>query len=102
MLVSVEKVLEKLKDKASPDKLEGMARFGIAVEQRLGVAVPDMRKLAKELGKNHELALDLWSTGIDEAKIVAGMIDDPDKLTADQMDDWVKGLNSWTSVIRYV
>ncbi len=95
MMVSVEKVLEKLKEKASPDKLEGMARFGIAVEQRLGVTVPDMRKLAKELGKNHELALELWSTGIDEAKIVAGMIADPNKLTADQMDDWVKGLNSW-------
>ena len=52
-------------------------------------------KLAKELGKNHELALELWSTGIDEAKIVAGMIADPNKLTTDQMDDWVKGLNSW-------
>jgi len=95
MMVSVEKVLEKLKDKASPDKLEGMARFGIAVEQRLGVAVPDMRRLAKGLGKNHELALELWSTGIDEAKIVAGMIADPKKLTADQMDDWVRGFNSW-------
>ena len=95
MTVSVEKVLEKLKDKASPDKLEGMARFGIAVEQRLGVAVPDMRRLAKGLGKNHELALELWSTGIDEARIVAGMIADPKKLTADQMDDWVRGFNSW-------
>ena len=94
-MVFVERVLEKLKDKASPDQLEGMARFGIAVEQRLGVSVPDMRMLAKELDRNHELALGLWSTGIDEAKILAGMIADPNKLTADQMDDWVKDLNSW-------
>jgi len=94
-MVSVENVLEKLRDKARPDQLEGMARFGMAVEQRLGVAVPDMRKLAKELGKNHVLALKLWNTGITEAKILAGMIADPNKLTAEQMDDWVKDFNSW-------
>ena len=94
-MVSLGAVLERLRDKARPDQLEGMSGFGMAVEQRLGVAVPDMRKLAKELGKNHELALELWSTGIAEAKIVAGMIADPDKLTADQMDDWVKDFNSW-------
>ena len=95
MMVSVEGVLEKLKDKARPEQLEGMSRFGMTVEQRLGVSVPDMRKMAKELRKNHELALELWSTGIAEAQIVAGMIADPNKLTEDQMDDWVKDLNSW-------
>jgi 3-methyladenine DNA glycosylase AlkD len=94
-MVSAEMVLEKLKDKARPDQLEGMSRFGIAVEQRLGVSIPDMRKIAKELGKNHQLALELWSTGIAEAKILAGMIAEPKKLTAVQMDDWVKDFNSW-------
>jgi len=94
-MVSVETVMERLKDKARPDQLAGMARFGMATEQRLGVAVPDMRKLAKELGKNHELALELWSTGIAEPRIVAGMIADSAKLTSDQMEDWVKDLNSW-------
>ena len=54
-----------------------------------------MRKLAKEIGKDHKLALDLWKTGIAEARIVAAMIDDPDKLNEEQMDDWVKGINSW-------
>jgi 3-methyladenine DNA glycosylase AlkD len=67
----------------------------MAVEQRLGVSVPDMRKLAKEIGKDHKLALDLWRTGIAEARIVAGMVGDPAKLTEEQMEDWVKGINSW-------
>jgi 3-methyladenine DNA glycosylase AlkD len=67
----------------------------MAVEQRLGVSVPDMRKLAKEIGRDHKLALDLWRTGIAEARIVAAMIDDPAKLTDEQMEDWVKGINSW-------
>jgi 3-methyladenine DNA glycosylase AlkD len=92
---SVEEVVEKLKEKARPDQLEGMARFGIVPENRLGLSIPDMRKLAKDTGKDHELALGLWKTGILDARIVAAMIDEPDKVTESQMDDWVKDLNSW-------
>ena len=66
---SVEDVLEKLKKKARPDQLEGMARYGMTVEKRLGVSIPELRLLAKETGRNHELALELWKTGIDETRI---------------------------------
>jgi 3-methyladenine DNA glycosylase AlkD len=94
-MASVKDVLDKLQSKAQPEQLEGMARYGIPVEQRLCVSVPDMRKLAKEIGRDHKLALGLWRTGIGEARILAAMIDDPDKLTEEQMEDWVKGINSW-------
>ena len=94
-MVSVSEVLNRLKAKAKADRLEGMARYGMAVERRLGVSVPGMRKLAKELGKNHQLALELWKTGIAEAKIVAAMIDEPEKVTEKQMEEWVKAINSW-------
>jgi len=88
-------VLEKLKKKARPDQLEGMARYGMTVEKRLGVSIPELRLLAKEIGKDHKLSLELWKTGIDEAKILAAMVDDPQKLTEEQMEDWVKDINSW-------
>ena len=94
-MTSVKDVLDKLKSKAQPEQLKGMAKYGMTVEQRLGVSVPDMRKLAKEIGRDHKLALDLWRTGIAEARIVAAMIGDPDKLTEEQMEEWVKGINSW-------
>ncbi|HXZ95076.1 MAG TPA: DNA alkylation repair protein [Dehalococcoidia bacterium] len=94
-MASVKDVLDKLRSKAQPEQLKGMAKYGMAVEQRLGVSVPDMRKLAKELGRDHKLALDLWRTGIAEARIVAGMVDDPAELTEEQMEEWVKGINSW-------
>ena len=94
-MVSVKDVLDKLQSKARPDQLEGMAKYGMAVERRLGVSVPEMRKLAKDIGKDHKLALELWKTGIAEARIVAAMVDDPDKLTEEQMEDWVKDINSW-------
>ena len=94
-MASVKDVLDKLQSKAQPEQLEGMAKYGMTVEQRLGVSVPDMRKLAKEIGRDHKLALDLWRTGIAEARIVAAMVGDPDKLTEEEMEDWVKGINSW-------
>jgi 3-methyladenine DNA glycosylase AlkD len=94
-MASVKDVLDKLQSKARAEQLKGMAKYGMTVEQRLGVSVPDMRKLAKEIRRDHKLALDLWRTGIAEARIVAGMIGDPAKLTEAQMEDWVKGINSW-------
>ena len=94
-MASVKDVLDKLQSKAKPEQLEGMAKYGMTVEKRLGVSVPDMRKLAKELGRDHKLALSLWRTGIAEARIVAGMIGDPAKLTEEQMEEWVKDINSW-------
>jgi 3-methyladenine DNA glycosylase AlkD len=94
-MVSVKEVLKKLKSKARPDQLEGMARFGLTPDMRWGISVPDMRRIAKETGKNHYLALELWKTRIQEARMVAGMIGDPEQLTNEQMEEWVKDFNSW-------
>lgn len=94
-MISVDDVLRQLKIKARPDQLAGMARYGIVVEKRLGVSIPELRKLAKEIGKNHDLALELWKTGISDAMILASLIAKPEKLTEEQMEEWVKDFNSW-------
>ena len=52
-LASVDEVLKKLKAKARPDHVGGMVRYGMVAERRLGVSVPDIRKTAKEYGKDH-------------------------------------------------
>ena len=88
-------VLERLREKARADRLDGMARCGIVTENRLGVSVPDMRRLAKELGKDHGLALQLWKTGVQEARILAALMDDAHAVTEEQMEEWVKDFNSW-------
>ena len=87
--------LDLLQSDARPGEVAGMARFGINPEGRLGLSVPAMRRIAKTLGRDHELALALWNTGLPEARIVAGMLAEPAKLTSSQMDDWVKGFASW-------
>ena len=88
-------VLKKLKSLANPKAIKGMARFGINVDNAFGVSIPNVRALAKEIGKDHKLAQELWKSGIHEARILAGLIDEPDKVTEKQMDKWVKDFNSW-------
>ncbi|MDD4898140.1 MAG: DNA alkylation repair protein [Methanocellales archaeon] len=92
---SAESVVKELREKAVPDQLDGMARYGMVTEQRMGVSIPEIRKMAKQLDKDHKLALELWNTGIAEARILASMIGDPKKMTEDLMEDWVKDFNSW-------
>ncbi|MBL7200139.1 MAG: DNA alkylation repair protein [Anaerolineae bacterium] len=92
---SVDQVIEQLQALSRPDQLEGMARYGMTVEKRLGVSIPHLRKLAKGIGVDHGLALALWETGIAEARIVAAMVDVPEEVTEAQMEDWVAGLDSW-------
>ena len=84
-----------LQQNARPEELEGMARFGIAGDNRLGLSVPAMRHIARTLGHDHALALALWDTGIPDARIVAGMVAEPARLTSRQMDAWAKGFASW-------
>ncbi|MDD2777874.1 MAG: DNA alkylation repair protein [Methanocellales archaeon] len=92
---SAESVVKELRERAVPDQLDGMARYGMVTEQRMGVSIPEIRKMAKQLDKDHKLALELWNTGIAEARILASMIGDPKKMTEDLMEDWVKDFNSW-------
>jgi 3-methyladenine DNA glycosylase AlkD len=94
-MADFKQVIEELQGLGRPDQLEGMARFGIVGEGRLGVSIPQLRKMAKGIGKDHALALGLWGSGIPDARILAAMVDEPEKLSARQMDEWVCGFNSW-------
>jgi 3-methyladenine DNA glycosylase AlkD len=92
---SVNDIINKLRSKANPNNLEGMACYGISTANRLGNSIPDLRKIAKETGKNHKLALKLWEKGIDETKILASMIGEEDRLTEEEVEKWVTDFNSW-------
>lgn len=94
-MVSLDEALQLLKCKAVPENIPGMKRYGMSEEGRLGVSVPEMRAIAKKLGKNHLLAQQLWDSGYAEARILASMVDEPEVLSEEQMDRWVQELNSW-------
>ena len=87
--------LKLLHEHARPGELAGMARFGIVGDNRLGLSMPAMRSIAKTLGQDHALATALWDTGIPDARIVAGMVAEPARLTSRQMDAWARDFASW-------
>ena len=94
-MMPLDEVMGRLRVLARPGEIEGMARFGMTPDHRLGLSVPAMRQLAKEIGKDHALALQLWDTGIPDAQMVAAMIDRPQDVTEAQMEAWVADFNSW-------
>ena len=81
-----------------PKAVEGMARFGIQSSNSFGVSVPKLRALARTVGRDHLLAMRLWETGLHDARLLATMVDDPDEVTIDQMDKWVRDFDSWDVV----
>jgi 3-methyladenine DNA glycosylase AlkD len=92
---TLQEVLEMLEASADPENLEGMKRYGIQSEKRLGVRVPDLRAIAKIVGKDHELAFSLWQTGIEDARILACLVDIASQVSEEQMEAWVADFNSW-------
>jgi len=89
-------VLDKLRAMANPAARAGMARFGInAAHAYGGMSTTTIRKMAREIGKDHALAGQLWKSGIHEARTLAALVDDPKLVTEEQMDAWVGDLDSW-------
>ncbi len=88
-------IIQKIKSLADPEAVKGMARFGINTGNAYGVSIPNLRRMARETGKDHALAQRLWSSGLHEARILASLIGEPEKVTGAQMENWVKGFDSW-------
>jgi 3-methyladenine DNA glycosylase AlkD len=90
-----ETLMLRLKKMGNPSAVPHMARYGINSEYALGIRIPLLRKLAKEIGENHDLAIAVWETKIHEGRILASMIASPKHTTQDLMEDWVGEFNSW-------
>lgn len=93
-MVSSKQVLSELNALGNPKNVEGMHRFGISGRIMYGVTVTDMRKMAKRIGTDHNLADTLWETGVHEARILATMLEDPVKVTDEQIGRWVLDIDS--------
>ncbi|MGE5861432.1 MAG: DNA alkylation repair protein, partial [Ignavibacteria bacterium] len=93
--MDIKTIIKRLKSLSNPVNVEGMARFGISPDKTFGIQIPVLRKMAKEAGKNHKLALELWETGYHEARILASMVDNPEDVTSSQMEKWAGDFDSW-------
>ncbi len=95
LAAQVQSTLDSLRALADPRTLEDLPRYGIIVDKAYGVPMAAIQRLAKSIGKNHELAAALWETGWYDARTLAAYIDEPDKVTATQMDQWCRDFDNW-------
>jgi 3-methyladenine DNA glycosylase AlkD len=70
-------------------------RYGVFTDKAFGVSMANMKRIAKDLGRDHDLADSLWNTGWYEARMVAAMIDDPALVSPGQMDRWCRDFDNW-------
>ncbi len=101
----VEELIAHLRSLRSEKDLAGMRRFGIVAKgEQLGISVTTLRQIGHPYRKDHALALELWASGIHEARILATAIEDPRQITRAQMDRWVRDCDNWavTDALAFV
>jgi 3-methyladenine DNA glycosylase AlkD len=88
-------ILAELEALSDPEALPFMEKYGITPARAFGVSIPDLRKIAKKAGVDHSLASRLWKKDTRETRILASMVDDPDMVTEEQADAWVRDFDYW-------
>jgi 3-methyladenine DNA glycosylase AlkD len=92
--MTVDEILAELRLAADPQRVASLRRVGVA-SAALGVGLPNLRSMAKRIGHDHRLALALWQTPVREARMLASLIDEPERVTAKQMDRWAESFDDW-------
>ncbi len=91
----VQTALAAVKKMSTPKDRANLARFGINAKKAFGVSMANIQKLAKRLGRSHDLAAALWDTGWYEARMLTSFVDEPDRVTPAQMDRWCRDFDNW-------
>ena len=95
---TVEEVLFAIKKASTPEGIKKKAYFGITEVGNFGLTAPQIKAIARDIGKDHSLALELWETSVHEARHIAVLIADKKMVTEKLMNKWVKDFNSWDIV----
>jgi 3-methyladenine DNA glycosylase AlkD len=93
--LAAEEILKELHALGDPAAVAGMALFGIRSRKVLGIRTPTLRSMAKRIGRNQALAETLWASGILEARVIACLVGDPELVSDELLEAWVKDFDSW-------
>ena len=93
--ITVKEILSIFTENINAENIIGMGRFGIDNTKAFGLSMPQIRGLAKEIGRNNDLAMELWDTKFHESKLLSIFIAEHKKVTSEQLDHWVSEITSW-------
>jgi 3-methyladenine DNA glycosylase AlkD len=92
---SLRKLLGELRSRKNQRNIEGMARYGIVSKEVLGIPLTELRAVAKRIGRDHALSAQLWKSGIFETRMLAALIEEPEKVTRPQMERYALRFDNW-------
>jgi len=95
MSLNIREILRTLRTAGSPENVAGMARYGIVTQSAYGASAQAVERLARKIGKDHSLAEKLWQTGNYDARVLACFVEEPARVTAAQMERWVRDFDNW-------
>ena len=84
-----------LRARGDPAVKAGLARYGLPTDKAFGLSVATIKSYAKTLGRDHDLAVALWKTGWTDARMLAALVGEPDRVTPTEMDAWCRDFDSW-------
>ena len=93
-----EHIIRELESLSDEDFAENMKKFGIRYVRSYGLRLSQIRKIAKQCGKSHEMALKLWDYGYHETYLLATLVEEPEKVDSNQLNEWVNAFYSWDLV----
>lgn len=89
-----QKIVKQIKMLRNGETHDDMKQLGLSYKKALGANVVELRKLANKCNKNHLLANKLWSANFRETKIVASLLEEPEKVSAEQINRWFDEVNT--------
>jgi 3-methyladenine DNA glycosylase AlkD len=95
---NADQMIAYLRSQRDETSIEAMGRFGINTETALGISNTSLRAIGRKIKRNHERALELWASGIREARLLAAFTAEPKKMAADIARSWAADFNSWEIV----
>ena len=98
ILMEISEIIQEFEELSDVDYAKNMKKFGIRYVKSYGLRLPQIRKIAKQCGKDHDLALKLWDYGYHETYLLATMVEESEKVDSIQLDDWVNAFYSWDLV----
>ena len=96
--MELNQIIQEFEELADIDFADNMKKFGIRYVKSYGLRLPQIRKVAKQCGKNHDLALKLWDWGYHETYLLATLVEEPEKVDSNQLNEWVNTFYSWDLV----
>lgn len=93
-----EQIIHEFEALSDVDFAKNMKKFGIQYVKSYGLRLPQIRKIAKDCGRNHDLALKLCNHGYHETYLLATLVEEPEIVSSKQLNYWVATFYSWDLV----